>query len=95
MASWLQNNQLACPVKKYAHIPCPGCGFQRSLAALFQGKFLESLHLHPALIPILLLLLFTCLHIIFKFKQGPKIIVNGYIFIAILIVCNYIYTLTL
>lgn len=41
---------------------CPGCGFQRSLLALFRGDFTLSFELYPATIPFLLLFITAVLH---------------------------------
>lgn len=51
---WLHFHLLPCPFKKLTGYDCPGCGFQRSLLALFCGHFADSLHLYPATIPLLL-----------------------------------------
>lgn len=91
MLHWLQAHQLACPVKKYLHIDCPGCGMQRSFIALLQGDIVLSVQLHPVTIPLLLFLLYSILHLTIKFKNGNRMIVYGYLFVTILIVTNYIY----
>lgn len=88
---WLQAHQLVCPVKKYLHMDCPGCGMQRSFIALLQGDIGLSLRLHPVTIPLLLFLLYFLLHLIVKFKNGNRVIVYAYLFVTILIVTNYIY----
>ena len=36
-----------CPVYRYFHILCPGCGSTRALSALFQGQIFEALRLNP------------------------------------------------
>lgn len=48
---WLQHHLLTCPFKYLTGIDCPGCGFQRSLIALVQGNFHQSLALYPPTIP--------------------------------------------
>ena len=88
---WLQANMLSCPSKKYLHIECPGCGFQRSCIALLKGDIQNSLQLYPAALHILLLLVFTALHLKFKFEQGSNIIKYSQAGIAIVIVVFYIY----
>ena len=91
IVQWLQAHQLVCPVKKYVHIDCPGCGMQRSFIALLQGDIVLSLKLHPVTIPLLLFLFYSVLHFLLKFKNGNRVIVYAYLFITILIVSNYIY----
>jgi hypothetical protein len=33
-----------CPVFRYLHVYCPGCGATRALAALLHGRITEALH---------------------------------------------------
>jgi hypothetical protein len=82
---------LVCPVKKYLHFDCPGCGLQRSFVELLKGNFAMSFHYHFATIPLLLLLLYAAMHLYFKFNHGVKVIVGGYIFVALVVLTNYIY----
>jgi hypothetical protein len=49
----------SCPVYRYLHVYCPGCGSTRALAALLHGRFLDAAHYNPlfvALLPVLLLM---------------------------------------
>ncbi|MBS1917018.1 MAG: DUF2752 domain-containing protein [Bacteroidetes bacterium] len=82
---------LSCPSKKYLHIECPGCGFQRSAIALLKGDFYSSFILYPATIPILCMLGFTVLHLKYKFANGANVLKYLQISIAIVIVVFYIY----
>jgi hypothetical protein len=41
-----------CPIYKYLHLLCPGCGGTRALAAMLRGDFSEAMHLN-ALITLL------------------------------------------
>jgi hypothetical protein len=36
-----------CPIYRYLHIRCPGCGTTRALAALLHGHLTEALRLNP------------------------------------------------
>jgi len=70
-SSWLQSLLLPCPFKYAAGFDCPGCGFQRSLLALFQGHWLESYHLYPPTVPLLIVLVYASLRGVFDFdKRG-------------------------
>jgi hypothetical protein len=42
-----------CPVFRYLHMYCPGCGATRALAALLHGRLVEALH-YNALVVFLL-----------------------------------------
>jgi hypothetical protein len=95
IANWVEAHQLVCPVKKYVHIDCPGCGLQRSFVALLKGDILLSIHYHPVTVPLLLFFLYGMLHAIFKFKHGNKIVLYVYLFVAAILVSNYIYRIVL
>ena len=82
---------LSCPSKKYLHIECPGCGFQRSVLALLKGDLPASFALYPATLPILALLGFTALHLVLKFKKGAGVIIFLQALSATIIVVFYIY----
>jgi hypothetical protein len=46
-----------CPVFRYLHVYCPGCGATRALAALLHGRIAEALHYNALvvmLVPVLL-----------------------------------------
>jgi Protein of unknown function (DUF2752) len=46
-----------CPVFRYLHLYCPGCGATRALTALLHGRIAEALHYNALvvfLVPILL-----------------------------------------
>jgi hypothetical protein len=87
---WLETHLLKCPFKSTFLIDCPGCGLQRSFVALLKGNISNSFYLYPATLPILGLLLFTMLHLKFNFKNGSIVIKILYIFIASIIIINYI-----
>ncbi len=91
LINWLRAHLLSCPYKKYLHVDCPGCGFQRSVLALFEGHWQESLGLYPATPLILALVPFLLLHLKFKFATGATIIKYSYLAIAIVIAIFYIY----
>jgi hypothetical protein len=90
---WLERHMLACPSKKYLHIECPGCGFQRSLLALFKGDLFTSLALYPATIPIIGMLIYTFLHLKYNFTNGARNLKYFQLICAIIIVVNYIFKL--
>ena len=82
---------LPCAYKKYFGVECPGCGMQRSVEALTRGEVQESLQLFPALLPLVLMLLFLILHLAFKFKNGAFWLKWMFILNAAIIVSSFVY----
>ena len=95
LISWLENNMLSCPYKKYFGLDCFGCGMQRSLIALLKGNVVESFFLYPALLPMITLFLLLIAHIIFKFEHGAKWLKYNFIFVVAIAVINFMVKLTL
>lgn len=65
----LENYMIPCLFKTFFGFECLGCGFQRSLFLLFQGRFLEAFKMYPAIFTTLLFLVF----LIFYFQNKTKI----------------------
>jgi Protein of unknown function (DUF2752) len=42
-----------CPVARFFHVACPGCGMTRALAAMARGDVAGSLRLHALAVPTL------------------------------------------
>jgi hypothetical protein len=91
MLHFLELHMLACPSRKYLHVECPGCGFQRSFMALLRGDFKGSFTYYPATLPILALLVFLLLHIKNRYENGALILRGIYLFCTAVIVAHYIY----
>ncbi len=87
---WLEQHQMPCPFKAWFYLPCPGCGFQRSLVAFMKGEWLLSFEMYPGLIPLLGLLLFVLLHVRKQFTTGASWIQSGYLFVTALILLSYV-----
>lgn len=88
---FLQEHMLTCPSRKYLHMDCPGCGMQRSILALLRGNLVQSLHYHPAAIPLLLVFLLLVLHLIFRFRWGGKVLAGLQLSVAIISITFYVY----
>ncbi len=88
---WLQDHMLSCPSKKYLHIECPGCGFQRSMIFLLKGEFINSFQMYPASLPIIFLFIFTAFHLKYKFPNGAEVIKYSQIIVGSIILIFYIY----
>ncbi len=84
---------LNCPFKKHLGIECFGCGFQRSVVLLTEGKFLESIKMYPATLPMFCLWAFVAAHLYFKFEHGARVIQFAFIFCTLIIITHFIYKL--
>lgn len=89
--AWLSDHLLTCPIKACTGVDCPGCGMQRSVIQLLDGDVAGSIEMHPAGIPMLFLILFLILHLIFDFKHGAKILTYTFMLSTALTLINYIY----
>ena len=49
----LEEYMLPCYTKQVFGIDCPGCGFQRAVVLFFQGQWVDSFLMYPALFPLL------------------------------------------
>ena len=79
-----------CLWKKFLHIECMGCGFQRSVALVFQGQFEAAFYMYPAVYTLFLLFAFLGLHLRFKFDYGAKILLVLFLLNISIIVINYL-----
>jgi len=88
---FIESHLLTCPSRSFLHMDCPGCGLQRSFLALLKGNITQSLHYHPAIIPMLLLGLFLPVHLKYNFQNGAKVIIGLQAGIAIITFAFYVY----
>lgn len=89
LIDWLEAHQLACPWKSFFGIDCPGCGMQTSFIELLKGHLIQSLKIFPALIPMLLILIFLGIHLIFKLPKGAVILKILFIFTTLIMITGY------
>ncbi len=60
--TWLEQRELPCLFKKYFHIDCPSCGFQRSIIELLKGNISKSFLLFPTIFALIIFFLFLFLN---------------------------------
>ncbi len=87
---WFEKNQQPCFYKKHLGVNCPGCGMQRAFIELLKGNLYESILIYPALMPMIIMLLYLSAHILFKFKNGSKVLMILFIFTFSLIIINFV-----
>lgn len=88
---WLESNQLPCFYKKFLGIPCPGCGMQSAFIKLLKGDLIGSVYTYPALIPMILLIIFLILHLIFRFEKGGIYLKYFFIFTVSIVIVHFIF----
>jgi hypothetical protein len=87
---WLEQHLLPCPSKSLIGLDCPGCGMQRSFVALLKGNIMESFLLYPALVPVLLTLLLTAIHLKLRLRNGAAYVKYSYILTVTVVMVSYI-----
>lgn len=87
----IEDFMLTCPSKKFLGVECFGCGAQRAIVLVFQGRFSEAFQMYPAVYALLLLFLFIILSFIDK-KRKYSTVIMGLIALNIVIaVISYVY----
>ncbi len=82
---------LTCPSKRFLGVECPGCGAQRAVVLVFEGKFSEAFQMYPAVYTILLFLFILGISFIDrKRKYGPVLMALLIINLTI-IIGSYVY----
>lgn len=89
--SWLEERELPCLFKKYFHLDCPGCGFQRSFIALLKGNISESFLLFPTTFALVLFFVFFFLNNKYQLANRRIVLNIGLIFIFTVFTTSYIY----
>jgi hypothetical protein len=62
-----------CPVFRYLHVYCPGCGATRALAALLHGRIAEALH-YNALVVMLVPILLSYFAVTYSKARGDEVL---------------------
>jgi hypothetical protein len=89
MAS-IEDFMLPCLNKKFFGIECMGCGMQRSILLVFQGKFEEAFFMYPAIYSLMVLMGVIVFSLFKNFKNSNKIITILAILNGVIILTNFI-----
>ncbi|MCS6981297.1 MAG: DUF2752 domain-containing protein [Flavobacteriales bacterium] len=81
---------LPCPSKALWGLECPGCGLQRAVWALWEGRILDSLMLYPALIPMLVTVSILAGVVLLRWRGLSRILLSLYILDSVLIYGNFL-----
>ena len=82
---------LTCPSKKFLGVECLGCGAQRAIVLVFEGKFAEAFQMYPAVYTLLLFFFTLGLSFIDKKRKYGNILMIMIIFNLNIMVIVYMY----
>lgn len=85
----IEDYMLTCPSKKFLGIECFGCGTQRALVMVFEGRFAEAFQMFPAIYTLILFFVFTGLNFIDKKRDYSGIMIWLAIVNAVIMVVSY------
>ncbi|WP_126651855.1 DUF2752 domain-containing protein [Chryseobacterium aureum] len=82
---------LTCPSKKYLGVECLGCGAQRAVVLVLEGKFAEAFQMYPAVYTLLVLFFTLGLSFIDKKRKYGHVLMVMIIVNLIIMVIGYVY----
>lgn len=82
---------LTCPSKKFLGVECLGCGAQRAVVLVFEGKFAEAFQMYPAVYTLLIFFIILGLNFIDKKRKYGNILLIMIIINLMIMVIGYIY----
>ena len=86
----LEDFMLPCPTKKIFGVDCFGCGAQRAIALVFEGRFAEAFHLFPAVYTTILFLVLAVITLVIRKKNlGISLVIVGIFYVVIMIFCFF------
>ncbi|MFV8226880.1 DUF2752 domain-containing protein [Christiangramia aquimixticola] len=86
----IEEYMLPCMNKSLFGVECTGCGGQRALSLLIQGRFEEAFFMYPAIYSLLVLFIFLIVNLFYKFKFDYSIKIGLIVFNAVIIGGAYI-----
>lgn len=87
----IEDFMLACPSKKFLGVECLGCGAQRAVVLVFEGKFSEAFQMYPAVYTVLLFFFTLGLSFIDKKRKYSSVLMGLIVINLIIMVSSYIY----
>ncbi len=82
---------LTCPSKKFLGVECLGCGAQRAVVLVFEGKFSEAFHLYPAVYTLLLFFFTLGISFIDRKREYSNILLGMGAVNLVIMVIAYVY----
>lgn len=82
---------LPCPIKKFFGIECFGCGTQRAIVMVLEGRFAEAFYMFPAVYTLLLFFATVGLNFVDKKRNYGTLLVILAAVNAVIMVVSYFY----
>ena len=87
----IEDFMLTCPSKKFLGVECLGCGAQRAVVLVFEGKFSEAFQMYPAVYTVLLFFFTLGLSFIDKKRKYGSVLIGLAVINLIIMIASYIY----
>lgn len=87
----IEDFMLTCPSKKFLGIECFGCGTQRAIVMVFEGRFADAFHMFPAVYTLLLFFATVVLNFVDRKRNYGNILIFLAIVNAVIMVISYFY----
>ncbi len=82
----LEDWMLPCPTKKIFGIDCFGCGAQRAMALVLEGRFADAFQLFPAVYTTIIFLVLAVITLVHRRRSyGVPLVIIGIINVLIMI----------
>lgn len=87
----IEDFMLTCPSKKFLGVECLGCGAQRAMVLVFQGRFSEAFQMYPAVYTLLLFFFILGLSFMDKKRKYTSVLMALVVINLIIAVVSYVY----
>ncbi|MFP3597466.1 DUF2752 domain-containing protein [Chryseobacterium sp. SIMBA_029] len=87
----IEDFMLTCPSKKFLGIECFGCGAQRAIVMVLEGRFSEAFHLFPAVYTLLIFFGMVGVSFIDKKRKYGNALLLAAVFNVIFMIISYYY----
>lgn len=87
----IEDFMLTCPSKKFLGVECLGCGAQRAIALVFEGKFSEAFQMYPAVYTLLLFFVILGASFIDRKRKYTHLLMTLVVINLIIITISYVY----
>jgi hypothetical protein len=86
----IEDFMLTCPSKKFLGVECLGCGAQRAVVLVFEGRFSEAFQMYPAVYTVLLFFVILGLSFIDKKRKYSSVLMTLVVINLVIMVVSYV-----